>query len=158
MVELGCGTAYFSAWLARRGARPVGVDITPAQLETARQMQARDGLEFPLLEADAENVPLPDASFDLALSEYGASIWCDPVQLDPGGGAAAAAGRRARLPAQLDDLDALRRRSTAGSETLAAAAARAAPPRLGGREHVEFHLAHGDLFKLLRESASTSST
>ena len=36
VVELGCGTAYFSAWLARRGARPVGVDPTPAQLETAR--------------------------------------------------------------------------------------------------------------------------
>ncbi len=51
-VELGCGTAYFSAWLARRGARPVGVDITPAQLETARQMQREFGLEFPLLEAE----------------------------------------------------------------------------------------------------------
>ena len=32
VVELGCGTAYVSAWLARRGARPVGVDVTPAQL------------------------------------------------------------------------------------------------------------------------------
>ena len=32
VVELGCGTAYFSAWLAKRGARPVGVDPTPAQL------------------------------------------------------------------------------------------------------------------------------
>ena len=40
VVELGCGTAYVSAWLARRGARPVGVDVTPAQLETARRMQA----------------------------------------------------------------------------------------------------------------------
>ena len=28
VVELGCGTAYVSAWLARRGARPVGVDVT----------------------------------------------------------------------------------------------------------------------------------
>jgi hypothetical protein len=28
-VELVCGTAYFSAWLARRGARPIGVDVTP---------------------------------------------------------------------------------------------------------------------------------
>ena len=54
-----------------------------------------------LIEANAEDVPLPDESFDLALSEYGASIWCDPVQVDPGGGAAAAAGRRARLPLQL---------------------------------------------------------
>ncbi|MGH9085025.1 MAG: SAM-dependent methyltransferase, partial [Acidimicrobiales bacterium] len=27
-VELGCGTGYVSAWLARRGAHPVGVDPT----------------------------------------------------------------------------------------------------------------------------------
>jgi ubiquinone/menaquinone biosynthesis C-methylase UbiE len=78
VVELGCGTAYFSAWLARRGARPVGVDLTPAQLATARRCQHELGIEFPLVEASAEDVPLPDASFDLALSEYGASIWCRP--------------------------------------------------------------------------------
>ena len=78
VVELGCGTAYFSAWLAKRGARPVGVDLTPAQLATARRCQQELGIEFPLVEASAEDVPLPDASFDLALSEYGASIWCDP--------------------------------------------------------------------------------
>ena len=83
VVELGCGTAYFSAWLARRGARPVGVDVTPAQLDTARTMQAKHGLEFPLLLESAESVPLPDASFDLALSEYGASIWADPTKWVP---------------------------------------------------------------------------
>ncbi len=78
VVELGCGTAYVSSWLARRGARPVGVDLTAEQLETARRMQAEHGLEFPLVHASAEDVPLPEASFDLAVSEYGASIWCDP--------------------------------------------------------------------------------
>jgi ubiquinone/menaquinone biosynthesis C-methylase UbiE len=78
VVELGCGTAYFSAWLAKRGARPVGVDVTPAQLETARRMQAETGIEFPLIEADAASVPLSDERFDMALSEYGASIWVDP--------------------------------------------------------------------------------
>jgi SAM-dependent methyltransferase len=78
VLELGCGTAYFSAWLARRGARPVGLDVTPAQLETARRLQRETGLEFPLIEADAADVPLPAASFDLVLSEYGASIWVDP--------------------------------------------------------------------------------
>ena len=36
VVELGCGTAYLSAWLAKRGARPVGVDPTPAQLTEFR--------------------------------------------------------------------------------------------------------------------------
>jgi SAM-dependent methyltransferase len=78
VVELGCGTAYFSARLAMHGARPVGVDPTPAQLATARRMQSETGIEFPLIEAAAESVPLPDASFDLALSEYGASLWADP--------------------------------------------------------------------------------
>jgi SAM-dependent methyltransferase len=78
VVELGCGTAYVSAWLARRGARVVGVDPTPAQLATARRCQLELALEFPLVEAPGERVPLPDASFDLVISEYGASIWADP--------------------------------------------------------------------------------
>jgi SAM-dependent methyltransferase len=78
VIELGCGTAYFGAWLAKRGARVTGVDVTPAQLETARRMQEEFDLHFQLIEASAEDVPLPDESFDLAVSEYGASIWCDP--------------------------------------------------------------------------------
>jgi SAM-dependent methyltransferase len=83
VVELGCGTAYFSAWLARRGARVVGVDPTPAQLETARRMQRETGIEFPLVEASGENVPLADSSFDLVHSAYGASIWADPHRWIP---------------------------------------------------------------------------
>jgi SAM-dependent methyltransferase len=83
VVELGCGTAYFSAWLAKRGARPVGVDVTPSQLETARQCMAETGITFPLVEASAEDVPLPDASFDLALSEHGASNWSNPYRWVP---------------------------------------------------------------------------
>lgn len=78
VIELGCGSAYVSARLARLGARPVGVDLTPAQLDTARRCQERFGLSFPLIEANAESVPLPDNSFDLVVSEYGASVWCDP--------------------------------------------------------------------------------
>jgi SAM-dependent methyltransferase len=78
VVDLGCGTGYFSAALARRGARPVGIDLTPAQLATARRKQREYRLTFPLIEGNAERVPVRDGSFDLALSEYGASIWCDP--------------------------------------------------------------------------------
>jgi ubiquinone/menaquinone biosynthesis C-methylase UbiE len=78
VVELGCGTAYLSAWLARRGAKVVGVDPTPAQLETARRCQRELGITFELVQAAAEDVPLPSDSFDLAISEYGASIWADP--------------------------------------------------------------------------------
>lgn len=82
-IELGCGTGYFSAWLYGLGMNPVGVDITTAQLDTARAFQNEFGKEFPLIEASAEDVPLPDAQFDLAISEYGASIWCDPYAWIP---------------------------------------------------------------------------
>ena len=78
VVELGCGTAYWSARLAKRGARPVGVDPTPAQLATARRMQQATRITFPLVEAPAEQVPLPDDGFDMAFSEYGASLWAEP--------------------------------------------------------------------------------
>jgi SAM-dependent methyltransferase len=79
-IELGCGTAYVSAWLARRGAHPVGVDPTEAQLATARRLQDDFGLCFPLVQAAGEHVPLRDASFDVAVSEYGAAIWADPYR------------------------------------------------------------------------------
>jgi ubiquinone/menaquinone biosynthesis C-methylase UbiE len=46
-------------------------------------MQAETGLVFQLVEASAEAVPLPDACFDLAVSEYGASLWCDPARWVP---------------------------------------------------------------------------
>ena len=83
VIELGCGTAFVSAWLARLGARPVGVDLTPAQLTTARRCQESFGLTFPLIEADAAAVPLPEGTFDLVVSEYGASVWCDPHRWVP---------------------------------------------------------------------------
>lgn len=65
------------------GARPTGIDVTPTQPETARRVQAEYGVTLPLIEANAEEVPLPDASFDLVLSGYGASIWCDPYRWIP---------------------------------------------------------------------------
>lgn len=154
-IELGCGTAYVSAWLARRGARPVGIDVTPAQLETARALQREHGLEFPLIEASAEDVPLPDASFDLAISEYGAAIWCDPYRWIP------EAARLLRPGGRLIFL---------GNSTLSLLCStnndeepvgeRLVRPHFGGLgriawwdgSSVEFCLGHGDMIRLLRAS------
>jgi len=85
VIELGCGTAYFGSWLKRLGGarRVVGVDVTPAQLETARRMNEEHGVGLELIEANAEDVPLPDETFDVVFSEYGASIWCDPAKWIP---------------------------------------------------------------------------
>jgi SAM-dependent methyltransferase len=83
VIELGCGTAYFSSWLARRGARVVGLDNSARQLASAKRYQREFGVEFPLIHGNAEQAPLADGSFDLALSEYGACLWCDPYRWIP---------------------------------------------------------------------------
>jgi SAM-dependent methyltransferase len=149
VVELGCGTAYFSAWLAKRGARPVGVDITPAQLETARRQMAATGIVFPLVEADAGETGLPDASADLVVSEYGASIWVDPSRwipeaarlLRPGGRLAFLRNSTLVILCSPDEVPA--------SETLQ-------HPQFGMHRFewpeggVEFHLPHDEWIDLLR--------
>src|SRR5512146_1057905 len=65
VVELACGTAYFSAWLARAGATTVAVDLSREQLATAWRLPAQLGPVFPLVQGDAEQVPLASGRFDL---------------------------------------------------------------------------------------------
>ena len=77
-VELGCGTGYVAGWMARRGARVLAVDVSAEQLKTARSLAATHGAEIEFREGNAEAVDAPDESFDFAISEYGAAIWCDP--------------------------------------------------------------------------------
>jgi ubiquinone/menaquinone biosynthesis C-methylase UbiE len=74
------GRPTYPAWLARRGARPTGIDNSAEQLGTARSLQEQHDLHFPLIHGNAEATGLLDASFDLAVSEYGASIWADPCR------------------------------------------------------------------------------
>jgi SAM-dependent methyltransferase len=151
-LELGCGTAYMSAQLARQGGRVVGVDPTPAQLATAREMQAEFGLEFPLVEAAAEDVPLPDASFDLVHSEYGASIWADPYRwipeasrlLRPG-------GRLVFLRNSTLVILCMQLEPPAGEHLVRAQNGlyRVEWPDTG---ETEFHLPHGELIDVLRDN------
>jgi SAM-dependent methyltransferase len=154
-IELGCGTAYVSAWLARRGARVTGIDNSPAQLETARRLQREQGLEFPLLLGNAEQVPLPDASFDLAISEYGASIWADPYRWVP------EAARLLRPGGELIFLvnGTLQMLTIPDLEADGPAGDRLLRPYFGMHRFewpdetgVEFHLGYGDWIRLLRAS------
>jgi SAM-dependent methyltransferase len=150
VVELGCGTAYVSAWLARRGARPVGIDLSRNQLSTARALQAEHGLDFPLLHASAEDVPLPADCADLVVSEYGASLWCDPAAW------VAEAARLLRAGGHLVFL------TNSLLITLCAPDQGSASERLvrdqhglhtvtyPGEDGVEFHLSHGDWIATLR--------
>jgi SAM-dependent methyltransferase len=153
-IELGCGTGYVSAWLARRGARPVGLDNSPAQLATAARLQDEFDLRFPLVQGIAEALPFPDERFDLAVSEYGAAIWSDPYRWIPEaarvlrpGGELVFLGNAYVLMLCIPDAD-----------------DEAAEPRLlrdhfgmhrfewPGDPSVEFHLPHGDWIRVLRAS------
>jgi SAM-dependent methyltransferase len=140
-IELGCGTAYVSAWLARRGARPVGIDNSAEQLRSARAFQREFGLEFPLWHGNAEAVPAADESFDVVISEYGASIWCDPHRWIPEAARLLRPGGQLTFP---DDPDA-----PAGDRLLR--------PYFGmhrfewtGEDSVDFHIPHGEMIALLR--------
>jgi len=153
-IELGCGTGYVSAWLARRGARPIGIDNSEAQLATARRLQGEHGIDFPLIHGNAEAVPLPDASFDLAISEYGASIWCDPYLWIP------EAARLLRPGGRLVFLvNAVMLVLCTPKEADAQAGERLTQPLFGMHrtewpddDSVEFHLPHGETIALLRSS------
>lgn len=152
-AELGCGTAYVSAWLARRGARPVGLDNSPAQLETARALQQEFGLAFPLHLGDAERTPFADASFDFVVSEYGASIWCDPHAWIPEAARILRPGGRLHFLANSVLL-----MLCTGADEDAPAAERLERPLFGMHRFawpdgsVEFHLPHGEMLRLLRGS------
>jgi SAM-dependent methyltransferase len=153
-IELGCGTAYVSAWLARRGARVVGIDNSEAQLATARRLQQQHALDFPLLHGNAETVPFPDASFDFAISEYGASLWADPARWVP------EAARLLRPDGQLVFLtNSFLLTLCMPAEDGVAATDRLLRPAFGmyrvqwpDDPGVEFHLSHGDWIRLLRRS------
>ena len=153
-IELGCGTAYVSSWLVRQGARVVAIDNSEAQLATARRLQLQHGLDFPLIHGNAETVDYPDASFDLAISEYGACLWADPYRWVP------EASRLLRPGGELIFLvnSFLMTLCTPAEEGIAATDRLLRPcfdmyrvewPADPG---VEFHLSHGNWIRLLRRS------
>jgi SAM-dependent methyltransferase len=152
VVELACGTAYFSAWLARAGASVVAVDLSEEQLATARRLQQRFGPTFPLVQADAERVPLSSERFDLVLSEHGVAAWCDPERwlpearrlLRPG-------GRLVFLTnSNLSALCVPAEEGVAGDRLLRGQRDAYRVKWPGGG--IEFHPSHGDWIRLLRSS------
>jgi SAM-dependent methyltransferase len=116
VIDLGCGTAYIGAWVMRAGGRAVGIDNSAEQLATAEALQREFGLVFPLLHGNAEKVPLPDNSFDVAAYWDAVAALNTPTDLDdwspgfdqfgqPLPGAAVTARRNAFLRDALGQLD-----------------------------------------------------
>jgi SAM-dependent methyltransferase len=72
VLEIGCGSAPCTRWLAARGARVVGLDLSAGMLRHAVEGAERTGIAVPLVQADAGRLPFTDGSFDLACSAFGA--------------------------------------------------------------------------------------
>jgi SAM-dependent methyltransferase len=156
VIELGCGTAYFGSWLARRGARVTGIDNSAEQLKTASRLQDEHDVHFALIHGNAEETGLPDASFDLAISEYGASIWADPYRWIP------EASRILRPGGELVFLTngTIWILTVPDTDSQGPAAERLLRPYFGMHRFewpdepgVEFHLGIGDWIRLLRANA-----
>jgi SAM-dependent methyltransferase len=154
VIELGCGTAYVSSWLARRGACVVGIDNSEQQLATARRLQREHGLDFPLIHGNAEKVPYPDASFDFAISEYGACLWADPYRWVPEAARLLRPGGRLHflVHAFLLTLCVPADDDSAASDRLLRSAFGMHRIEWPTDNSVEFHLSHGDWIRLLRRS------
>jgi SAM-dependent methyltransferase len=71
VLDVGCGAGNAAIPAAQAGATVVGSDITPELLEAGRKAAAEAGVELEWVEADAEDLPFEDASFDVVVSTFG---------------------------------------------------------------------------------------
>ena len=72
VLDVAAGTGNASIPAAERGADVTASDLTPELLEAGRKVAESKGLELEWVEADAENLPFDDASFDVVMSSIGA--------------------------------------------------------------------------------------
>jgi SAM-dependent methyltransferase len=70
-LDLACGTGAIASRAAAAGADVVGIDLSPGLIETAKADAAAQGLDIDYRVGDAENLDLPDASFDKVSSTVG---------------------------------------------------------------------------------------
>lgn len=70
-LDLACGTGAVAERAAAAGADVKGIDLAPALIETARERAESLGLSIDYAVGDAENLDVPDASFDKLSSTCG---------------------------------------------------------------------------------------
>ena len=83
VLELGCGGAQWSIYLARRGASVVALDNSARQLAHARRLTAHAGVRFPLVQGCAERLPFVAERFDIVFSDHGGMSFADPRRSVP---------------------------------------------------------------------------
>ncbi|KXF81763.1 malonyl-ACP O-methyltransferase BioC [Enterovibrio coralii] len=77
VLDLGCGTGYFTEQLLHKGANVVALDLSEQMLDQAR---LRCGGSAEYVSGDAECLPFDDDSFDIAFSSL-ALQWCNDLSI-----------------------------------------------------------------------------
>jgi SAM-dependent methyltransferase len=72
VLDVAAGTGNASIPAAQTGAQVTASDLTPELLEAGRARAEAEGVELDWVEADAENLPFEDESFDVVMSSIGA--------------------------------------------------------------------------------------
>jgi SAM-dependent methyltransferase len=72
VLDVAAGTGNASIPAAQRGAQVTASDLTPELFEAGRARAQAEGVELEWVEADAENLPFEDESFDVVMSSIGA--------------------------------------------------------------------------------------
>ena len=77
VLEVGCGAAAAARWLVTQGAYVVALDLSAGMLRHAVALGEATGVRPVLLQADAQYLPLREASFDIAFTAFGAVPFVD---------------------------------------------------------------------------------
>ncbi|MFP5387386.1 MAG: bifunctional 2-polyprenyl-6-hydroxyphenol methylase/3-demethylubiquinol 3-O-methyltransferase UbiG [Bacteriovoracia bacterium] len=65
VLDVGCGGGFTCEFMAKRGARVSGIDLSAASIETAREHARESGLNITYQKGEGENIPFEDSSFDI---------------------------------------------------------------------------------------------
>ena len=68
ILDVGCGTGFFSILLAKMGHEVTGIDLTPEMIEKGRILAEEEHADCKLLIMDAEQLDFEDESFDFIIS------------------------------------------------------------------------------------------
>jgi 2-polyprenyl-6-hydroxyphenyl methylase/3-demethylubiquinone-9 3-methyltransferase len=66
VLDIGCGGGFLAEEFAALGCQVTGVDPSPASISAARAHAARRGLPIDYRVGSGEDLPVPDAAFDVA--------------------------------------------------------------------------------------------
>lgn len=68
ILDVGCGTGFFTVLLAKQGHEVIGTDLTPEMVENSGKLAKEEQADCKFLQMDAENLDFADETFDVVIS------------------------------------------------------------------------------------------